>query len=160
MTCPRIHIGDGASETDKWPLVLTRLLTLEIDRDFGGVWHCYSGRHLLGVLANRQIIIFPAYAGDGYSPVIRFLGRWIRLTPTPACGYAPAIGHDFTRQFYHVTGCPWTRRDSDNWFYNWLRRGGEPRTGIFHRAVAGPIGTAYIWLTRKKDPQLKIIRIS
>jgi hypothetical protein len=147
-------------ETDQWPLVLTRLLALDIDRDFGGVWHCYSGERLLGILNHQKIIILPAYAGDGYSPVIRFLGRWIRLTPTPACGYAPAIGHDFTRQFYHVTGCPWTRRDSDNWFYNWLRRGGEPRVGIFHRAVAGPLGTAYIWATRKKDPQLKIIRIS
>jgi len=160
MNCPEIRIGCGAIETNQWPLVLISNFEFELDRDFGGVYEFYSGSKLLGIITGSKLEILRGYAGDGYSPVISLFDCWIRLTPTPKCGFAPAVIHDFTRQFLNTPGCPWDRKQTDDWFYNCLRRGGEPRTGIFHRAVAGPLGTAYIWATRKVDPQLRIVKIS
>jgi hypothetical protein len=160
MNCPEIRIGCGAIETDQWPLVLTKAQIFETDRDFGGTYHFYSGDKLLAIHKLSLLVILGGYASDGYSPVKRLFGKWIRFVRTPKCGFGPAVIHDLTRQFLNTPGCPWDRKQTDDWFYNCLRRGGEPHTGIFHRAVAGSLGTAYIWMTRKTDPQLRIVKIS
>ena len=55
-------------------------------------------------------------------------------------------------------GCPWTRQDTDAWFYDAMIAGGlhPHHAGIYHGAVAGPVGTAWLKLTRQPDPKLTI----
>lgn len=93
------------------------------------------------------------------APWKAFDDPWLRLTPTPKCGFGPAILHDIARQFSRVSGCPWDRQQTDDWFFNCLIAGGVPerRAGLYHHAVAGTLGDIYIALTRKTDPNLNIL---
>jgi hypothetical protein len=143
--------------TERWPVVIrvplaTGLPIASPPLDF------LSGNQLLGTLDADRLTIMPGYACDGYSPVFRLCGRWVRLTPVPPAGLWPAVLHDFLRQFQAVPGCPWNRKNTDDWFYDALTAGGtwHRQAGLYHAAVAGPAGTAWIKLTRKTDLHLAI----
>lgn len=164
MNCPKILIGDGAACTDEWPVLFTRHAKFHVELYIAGRFEFYSGEKLLATLENGELEIMTGYSCDGYSPVVwlPIVRKWLRLTPTPKCGFAPAALHDFTRQFFPVVGCPWTRIQTDNWFFNCLLAGKvhPALSGIYHQAVAGVVGTAYIRLTRKSDPKLRIVHIA
>jgi hypothetical protein len=158
MTCPPLTEGIHYRVTDRWPLVMARRVSTPLPLvseplDF------QAGRQVLARWDGRILTVMPSYACDGYSPVLRLFGRWIRLTPTPpTAGLWPAVLHDILRQFHRTPGCPWSRVETDAWFYDSLRAGGlsPHHAGIYHGAVAGPLGTAYIRLTRTPDPTLRI----
>ena len=166
MNCPPVHIGQQAEVTQLWPLVLVEDVAFDTGRDYGATLLLCSGNKTLGTIHRGYLWAHAYYALDGYSPVFYAPWKaasndpWLRLTPTPACGYAPALVHDITRQFHNVEGCPWDRKQTDDWFFDSLIAGGVPkrRAGAYHHAVAGPIGDVYIALTRKADPNLHIIR--
>lgn len=155
--CPILILGTHYATTDRWPVVMLAAVAVELPIQSPPM-DVHSGDLHLARWDGRFFSILPGYACDGYSPVIRICGRWLRLTPTPCAGLFPAVLHDALRQFLPVPGCPWGRADTDAWFYNALRAGGLPRhhAGIYHGAVAGPIGTAWLTLTRSPDPRLRI----
>lgn len=153
-----ITIGDGAHETPKWSAVLD--VDFSRPTPYKGI-HLgfFKGNQMLGELKpNGELVTKARYACDGYTPCFRLFGKWIRITPTPKAGFVPAFRHDLTRQFLDVEGCPWTRKDSDDWFHQDLIEGGEPKwkTNIYHRAVSGIAGNVWIAISRKIDPELKI----
>lgn len=166
MNCPSIHLGDGAYASSKWALVTTRLFSFDLGGKLKGSYKFFAGERLLASSYNSVIWLAEGYASDGYSPVVYcpFFTHdddpWIRLTPIPECGYAPAVLHDFTRQFLTASGCPWDRRQTDNWFYDCLEVGGVSKgmRGIYHGAVSGRLGSLYIKATRKIDQSLRIER--
>lgn len=161
---------------EDWPVVMTRDFRIPLTRDFGASYHLLKGGNTLAVLEHHSLTLKAGYACDGYSPVVKrpwwIPGRdpWIRFTRMPKCGLAPALGHDPLRQFLDVSvydadgmahePCPWDREYTDDEFFNWMALGGIGRheAGLYHRGVAGPLGTAYIWFTRKPDKSLSIIR--
>jgi hypothetical protein len=164
MNCPSVTIRNGARANGSWPLVTTRDVAFNLDQYYGLPFTLRTGTKNLASYLSGQLIVHEGYACDGYSPVLSCPFKsdrsdpWLRLTPTPACGYAPAILHDITRQFLGVQGCPWDRKQTDEWFYNCLLAGGVSKrmAGIYHHAVAGSFGSLYIAATRKVDPDLNI----
>lgn len=157
MICPLLQPGTHFTITDRWPVVMTAAVGVPLPiqsepLDF------HSGDLHLARWDGEFFHVLPRYACDGYSPVIRVWGRWVRLTPVPGCGLWPAVLHDVLRQFNAVPGCPWSRVDTDNWFFDSLIAGGVrlPIAGAYHEAVAGPLGTAWIRMTRSPDPALRV----
>lgn len=162
MNCPQLTHGIDYSPQGSWPVVLKRNVAA-VHHDLGYIYEFYSGDTLLARHDFGTTMLQAGFACDGYSPVIRLpFGKFLRLTPTPKAGMFPAIWHDFTRQFLDVPGCPWTRIQSDYWFYDALVAGGcNPHlAGTYYGAVAGVAGDAFIALTRRPDPKLRIIRYS
>ena len=167
MNCPHVTLGNGARANGSWPLLTTRDVAFTLDRYYGDPFMLLTGDKILASYFSGRLVVHAGYASDGYSPVISYpfsrdpQDPWLRLTPTPQCGFAPAILHDITRQFLNVPGCPWDREQTDTWFFNCLVAGGmsRRRAGIYHHAVAGPIGDVYIKATRSVDPNLHISSI-
>ena len=165
MNCPLVTIGHGARADGPWPLLTTGDVGYNLDRYYGDPFSLRTGTKVLASYFSGRLIVHKGYASDGYSPVIACpvfcndSDPWIRLTPTPKCGFAPPILHDITRQFLGVPGCPWNREQTDEWFFNCLLAGGisRRRAGLYHRAVSGVLGDIYITATRKVDPNLNII---
>lgn len=164
MNCPRLTPGNCYQPAGYWPVVLQRQVAA-VHHDLGASYEFYSGETLLARHEGGTTLLHAGYACDGYSPVIRLRWRggcrFLRLTPTPRrAGMFPAIWHDFTRQFQDVEGCPWTREQTDHWFYDALLAGGENRhlAGTYYGAVAGLMGDAFIRLTRQPDPKLRIVQ--
>ena len=157
MTCPLLKLGTHYATTDRWPVVMTAAVSSPLPIQSDPLDFLAGDLHLAR-WDGEFFHILPGYACDGYSPVLRILGRWVRITPAPACGLWPAVIHDALRQFLPVPGCPWTRRDTDNWFFDALTAGGVGQriAGAYHQAVAGAFGTAWINLTRTPDPALRI----
>ena len=163
MNCPQITIGNGATANGSWPLITTRDAAFTLDRYYGDPFRLVTGEQILATYINGRLVVHSGYASDGYSPVISapwmpFNDPWLRLTPTPKCGYGPAIIHDITRQFLNVPFCPWDREQTDDWFFNCLTSGevSKRRAGVYHYAVSGIAGDVYIKATRKVDPNLRI----
>jgi hypothetical protein len=157
MICPILSPGTHYRTSDRWPLVMTACVSTPLPLRAAPL-DFHAGTLHLARWDGDFLTILPGYACDGYSPVIRICGRWVRITPTPACGLWPAVLHDLLRQFLPIPGCPWTRQDTDNWFYAALTAGNlhPHHAGLYHGAVAGPLGTAWIAITRTPDPTLSI----
>jgi hypothetical protein len=157
IACPLLKPGEHYDIGTRWAVILRAMVSTPLPlraepHDF------LSGQQVLARWDGREFHVMPGYACDGYSPVIRICGRWVRLTPTPPCGLWPAVLHDVLRQFLSVPGCPWSRAESDAWFYEALHSGGlhPHHAGIYHGAVAGPLGSAWLRLTRTRDLRLRI----
>ncbi len=117
------------------------------------------GREFGRLSSNGSFVIRKGYACDGFSPVLKVFGKFVRLTPTPKSGMWSSIRHDFFRQFADVPNCPWGRKDTDTWFYNDLVRGGmsSSMAGTYYGAVAGKAGDLFLALTRKSKDHLCVI---
>lgn len=150
--------GTHYEVTDRWPVRMLAAVAAPLPLR-AAPFELLTGDTQLARWDGKTLTILPGYACDGYSPVIRFCGRWLRLTPVPRAGLWPAVLHDALRQMLPLPGCPFTRKDSDDWFYNALTAGGLQRdyAGIYHGAVAGPVGTAWLRLTRRApNPDLSL----
>ncbi len=165
MNCPMLIPGQDYDPVGDWPVVLLRDVHAILSYDLGAIFEFRSGEKLLARHERGTLIIKAGFACDGYSPVLRKPAwmpgkdRFIRLTPTPRCGIFPAVLHDLGRQFCGVDRCPWDREKVDDWFFDALVAGRCPnRAGVYHSAVAGTLGTAFIHLTRKTDPHLTVTR--
>lgn len=161
MNCPLLKHGHDYISTPRYPVVLKRDVHTGLDLDSRFCFAFLSGDTLLGYQVEGELVICNGYACDGYSPVIKIFNHHIRLTPTPKCGMFPSILHDFLRQFSDVEQSPCDRFDADDYFRDALIAGGCPSSAqIYHTAVAGPVGSAYLFLTRRRDKKLRIIRHS
>jgi len=143
-----------------WPLMLKRDVVVQTTLRGEEFVFSSAGKIFGGLCVDGILRIYAGYACDGYSPVLKIFGKFIRLTPTPKCGMLPAVVHDFTRQFIEVKGCPWDRKFSDDLFYDLLVAGQEKKiASIYHGAVAGKVGDLFIAISRKKDKGLAVTRI-
>lgn len=169
--CPILVCGEDFETVGRWPVVVM-VDILASSPDLGARFEFYSGDQLLSVHDRGTHLIKAAYACDGYSPTFWLFGRLIRLTPTPGAGMFPAIKHDNDRQMLGAMialkaaglidwDLPFTRANTDEWFYNSLTDGGVNRhvAGTYYGTVAGPVGSAFIRMTRKQDPNLRVVRI-
>jgi hypothetical protein len=157
---PHLTIGAGVHETSRYACVLTEDVGRYTSIS-GKSLRFYAGDQLIARLyPDGYLVMMAGYACDGYSPTVRWFGKWRRLTPVPKkAGYFPAIRHDLTRQFVPVQGCPWNRQDSDHWFYDDLVAGGESKSiaGAYYSAVSRTLGNAWSKLTYKPDLTLRIV---
>jgi len=159
MICPFVNIGFKAYETEKYSTVTGCDLSTRLPIN-GHNLIFRSGLQKLATLeADGTFTIKKHYASDGYSPCIKVLGSWKRITPIPKrAGLFPALLHDVLRQFCTTPGCPWDRKFSDTMFYNALIAGGESKgiSGTYYGAVSRVVGNLYFRLFHKADPQLSI----
>lgn len=158
--CPFVnYLGQGVKATDDYACVLMREAGTNIPKT-GKLFKFFAGNQLLATLSVfGRLEIQPDYACDGYSPTRKTFIGWLSPTPRPKkAGMFPAIGHDLTRQFLHVAGCPWTLEESDIWFREWLIAGGESRwiADRYYSVVAGRIGSLWHKWFHKHDPTLRI----
>lgn len=167
MNCPTLIAGVNYKETDDYPFVSLRKMAVTLPYDLGAKFLLKTGNQVLGYHDRGVLTVCEGYASDTYSPCIKRpwyipgKSRYLHVTPVPkSAGFAPAILHDMTRQFFPVPGCPWTREDCDDWFYNMLLAGGESEliAGIYHEAVAGLTGDLWIAATRSSNAALSIQR--
>lgn len=159
MSPERLIEDEHFFSTRDWAMVMATPVIFEIE-DLGAVFEFWAGARLLAYHEHGKLVVSEAYALDGYSPVIRVFGKWVKLTPVPKkAGHGPDLLHDLTRQFLHVPFCPWTRKQTDDWFFDELIAGGESAkiAGAYHQVVAGSIGSLWMALKREPDPSLKIM---
>ena len=159
ITCPYINIGFKSYETEKHATVLG----CDVSTNLPIKGHNLIFRSGKTILANLKpdgrFTIMAHYASDGYSPCIKVLGKWKRITPIPKrAGLFPAILHDVLRQYCTTPGCPWDRKFSDTMFYNALRGGGESASisGAYYGAVSRTFGNIWFRMFHKTDPELSI----
>lgn len=155
LECPYVSIGIRARQNKKYACILTCAVSTYIPlKGYSVVFR--SEDKVLGRLSSEgKLEIMAEYACDGYSPTWRVFGKWVG-TPAPRkAGLFPAIFHDFTRQFCEVGGCPWSRAESDTWFYDLMIDAGVNKhiAGVYYGAVSRTLGD--IWHKfRKYDPTL------
>lgn len=127
--------------------VLTCDVTVDLEEGYTGYHEFCHDNNLWGILRGDKLTIMAGYASDLCSPGFCLFGRWYG---TPSRGdELAAILHDFTRQFMapNLECSPWKREDTDRIFYNSLSRG---RRSLYHGAVAGPLGSLWIWLNKPR----------
>ena len=161
MNCPRLISGYHYQTRGKWRVALMMRVGAILSHDFRGEYSFRHGEIELMHLAGRALTFTEYFACDGFSPVVKLLGVWIPLTPTPVCGMFPAVGHDGLTQFASVPGCPWDQKFANDEFYNSLVAGGcSTAASLYHGAVSGRVGRIYKRLRHRPDPLLNIVRLS
>jgi hypothetical protein len=145
LTNPYIDIGKGARQNRRFACILTSAVYTYLPL-IGRTAIFRSGDKVFARLSEEgRLEIMQDYACDGYSPTIRFFGKWLG-TPAPnGAGLFPAVFHDFTRQFCKVDGCPWTREDSDKWFYDLMidAKVNKHIAGVYYGAVSRLAGSLW-----------------
>jgi hypothetical protein len=160
MKFDRLIEGEDWEPQGNWPLILKRDVVVQTNIRGKEFVFSSNGKLFGGLSVDGTLRIYSGYACDGYSPVLKVFGKFVRLTPTPKCGMLPAVAHDFTRQFAGVEGCPWDRHFSDTLFFDLLVLGGSGDiASIYHGAVAGKVGDLFIAISRKKDKGLSVTRL-
>ena len=134
--------------TRKYRAVTTGDLVLDLCMGFKGTHFFYCGETLLGMIVDDILTIFAGYASDLCSPGFYLLGMWVG---TYSRGMElEAFLHDFLRQFL-IPCAPWDRKITDTLFYNAGRmRGHGIRIKIYHGAVSGKLGDAWMWLNKSR----------
>lgn len=133
---------------EKYRAVLSQDLVVDLCKFYHGV-HLFVDRgQPIAELCGDRFTLFRGYASDLCSPAIKIGKRWIG-TPTSARESLAAFVHDGLRQLlYACPRCvPWTRKDTDDLFYDFMVLRGSRRASIYHGAVAGPIGSLFMRLT-------------
>lgn len=121
----------------------------------------YRGQHVFcldgipfATLNDDLFTTLSGYRSDLCSPAVKIRGRYIG-TPTTRHEVAAAFTHDAMRTALGCPCCPFDRKITDDTFYDLLLESGSRWTPIYHGAVAGIIGSFYIWLSRfRKAPAI------
>lgn len=136
-------------EGGTYRFVFTSRLIVDLELGLKGSHSLCDGDHEWATLNGDILTILPGYAFDGCSPAIRLFGRWYG-TPTPHKAVPAAGVHDALRGYLGLPCLAYTRKDTDDVFWDLLKDQGFPLGSIYHAAVAGPIGSLYIWLTASR----------
>jgi hypothetical protein len=134
----------------KYRAVLACDLVIDLGAGFRGHHEFQHQETLWGVLDDDRLTIFAGYASDLCSPGFYFCGRWFG-TPSKGAELA-AFLHDFLRQFMapNLACSPWDRAETDRLFYNAMTMLGFRGRDIYNGAVAGPLGSLWIWLNKPR----------
>ncbi len=113
----------------------------------------WRGRHVLrdddtewATLVDDTLTILAGYSCDGCSPAIQLFGHWFG-TPTPPNAVTACFVHDVLRGYLGLPCLSYTRKDTDDVFYDILKEAGFKMGEVYHGAVAGFWGSLYIRLT-------------
>lgn len=147
--------------TYKYRAILTADVTVDLRKGYKGrhQWWTHgdsgsgaggssAGGQLIATLVDDCLTIHEGYASDLCSPAVRVAGCWIG-TPTGPGEELAAFVHDCTRQLLGHPCAPWTRKDTDDLFYDFLGEGHSKVRRLYHFAVSSVIGSAFMALTRK-----------
>jgi len=121
---------------------------IDLRKGWTGYHDFFDKDSRIAVLDGDKLTIMAGYAFDGCSPAFRIGGYWFG-TPTPPATVAAALVHDCLRQFMGVKCAPFTRKDTDDIFYDILKAHKFPLADEYHGAVAGMAGTLFSKLTRR-----------
>jgi hypothetical protein len=126
-------------------------LVIHLGLGLMGYHDFWDGDDLEGILHDDLLTIYSGFPSDGCSPAFRipFTQRWIG-TFTPYAALPACYAHDFLRKYLAPPCTGLTRKMTDNVFFNLLNAEGFGLRDIYHGAVAGPAGSIYIYLTRKR----------
>jgi hypothetical protein len=131
----------------KYRFTLTSDLVVDLSRGFRGHHELCDGGKTWAILDGDELRMMAGYAFDGCSPAMRVLGHWVG-TPTPRKAVAAAAVHDCLRGYLGLPCLSYDRKTTDEVFYDMLDAEEFEGRDIYHGAVAGFWGSAFIWLTR------------
>lgn len=130
----------------KYRFQLTADLVVDLNKGLRGYHILRDGATSWAILDRDKLTIFAGYAFDGCSPAWKILGKWYG-TPTPRRAVAAAAVHDCLRGYLGLGCVGYTRKDTDDIFFDMLQAEGFLGSEIYHGAVAGFCGSLYIRLT-------------
>lgn len=134
--------------THKYRAILTHDVTVDLRKGYKGRHQWWHGDMPVATLVDDYLTIHEGYASDLCSPAVRVAGCWIG-TPTGPGEELAAFVHDCTRQLLGHPCAPWTRKDTDDLFYDFLGEAHSKVRRLYHFAVSSVIGSAFMALTRK-----------
>jgi hypothetical protein len=130
----------------KYRFQLTGDLVVYLNKGWQGHHDLCDGETTWAILDDDKLTIMAGYSFDGCSPSIRMFGRWFG-TPTPKKAVAASAVHDALRGYMGIKCLSYTRKDTDDVFFDMLKLSGFALGSVYHGAVAGPIGSLYSRLT-------------
>jgi len=130
----------------KYRFVLTGDLVVHLNKGLRGDHIFRDGDTDWASLRGDTLTILAGYAFDGCSPAWQIFGRWFG-TPTPHSAVAACAVHDCLRGYMGLLCVEYTRKDTDDIFFDMLKEAGFPVGSVYHSAVAGFWGNLYIQLT-------------
>jgi hypothetical protein len=86
---------------------------------------------------------------DLCSPAFRIRGKWVG-THTGEKEAGGAFIHDVTRRVYQLHCVPFSRKDTDDFFWDALRLKKSRVSRTYHFFVSSFFGTIFLWVTLKK----------
>lgn len=125
--------------------------TVDVEKGFQG-YHEYEdedGFHF-ATLNDDFLTLHAGWGWDKCSPSVKVFGRWFGTYSGTAETFASAI-HDATRAILAADCSPFTRKMTDDLFWDALVLKKSRVRRTFHTAVASPIGSFFMWLTRGRS---------
>ena len=136
-------------QTDSSRAVSTSTLWVDLQKGFRGTHKFYDKRgRYIALLVDDELTIFEGFAWDLASPSFRVGRKWFG-TPTSDREVAATMLHDFSRGLLGQQCCPWTIKDTDDFFYDLMELQRSRVTDLYHWMVSNPIGKLYHKLTYK-----------
>lgn len=151
MKHPRLLSAFTWERSRKYRAITTCEVVVKLNRpQYRGSHRFVLDGRLLASLDNDILTIHEGYASDLCSPAIR-IGKWWIGTPTSEREALAAIVHDVTRQLLasKLACIPWDRKDTDDFFFEFLKESNSWVSGIYHRAVSGLVGSLFMRLTAR-----------
>jgi len=129
--------------------VSTSDLWVDLQKGFKGEHAYYDTRGTYTAkLVDDELTIFAGFSWDLASPSFRVGRKWLG-TPTSDREVAATQLHDFARGLLASPCCPWTRKDSDDFFYDLMELKQSRVSGLYHWFVSNKIGSLFMKLTNK-----------
>jgi hypothetical protein len=129
---------------------LDRDCTVDLRKGLRGCHEFYDEFDFrFAILEDDRLTMMRGLTSDLCSPATYAFGFWIG-TPSGNKEALAAYVHDTTRQIL-AAGCVngLTRKMTDDLFYDFLTEARSKWNRLFHHAVAGPVGTAYMMIKPK-----------
>lgn len=148
---PRLLTPFCWHSTPKYRGVLTADCTVDLRKGWRGQHEIDIGNGLVVRIDDDRLTMPKGYASDLASPAVKVFGKWIG-TPSGFREALAAFVHDVLRQLLnYCLPClrHLTRKTTDDLFFDFLHEAKSGWFRIYHRAVSGPVGSVFMWLTAK-----------
>lgn len=122
---------------------------VDLRKGFRGYHEFTEWGHLFAILDDDRFTICGGQGSDLCSPAVKIGPFWLGTPSGPHEALAAWV-HDTTRRALRAGCSQLTRKITDDLFYDFLVAARSRWSRIFHGAVAGPLGTAYMKLATPK----------
>ena len=139
--------------TPAYRCVLTAVCAVDLRKGWRGTHEITLPNGLVVRIYDDRLEIPTGYASDLASPAIRVGKRWLG-TPSGWKEALAAVVHDVLRQILNLgLKClpQLTRKLTDDIFFDFLHEAKSRWFRIYHRAVSGPVGTVFMWMTARPE---------
>lgn len=129
---------------------LASKLVVDLEKGYRG-YHVFSSlkEGAFATLVDDELTVSESFQWDECSPSFYFRGKRIGTPCSDAESFASLI-HDVTRRVYRLVCVPFSRKDTDDFFYDALKLKGSKVKHTYHFAVSSFFGTMFIWFTTGK----------